>query len=82
MSPLEIPHGLVLNPAELDIIALAYKLACAELNLPNDGDPLHTTIAKEIVALAQAGEMDPSRLSQLAIQSLSPIENAGKRRTG
>ena len=82
MSLLKIVQGFSLNPDELEIVALGYKLACAELNLSDESDPVQTAIAKKIIALAQAGERDPSRLAQLAISSLVPIEKVGERQTG
>jgi hypothetical protein len=82
MSLSKIAYGIALNPAELEVIALGYKLACIELNLLDGDDPVQTGLAKKIIALAQAGERDPSRLAQRAIRSLSSIEKAEQRQTG
>jgi hypothetical protein len=82
MSLPNIAFGIALNPGELEVIALGYKLACTELNLSDGDDPAQTDLAKKIIALAQAGERDPSRLAQRAIRSLSSIEKAEQCQTG
>jgi hypothetical protein len=82
MSLPQIVYGIALNPDELQVIALGYKLACTELNLADGDDPVQTDLAKKIIALAQAGERDPSRLAQRAIGSLSSIERIEERQTG
>ena len=62
--------NLALSPGQVRIIVTAYETARAELQLRDPEDPLTQMLAKKIIEIAQTGEHDATRLSQMAIQAL------------
>jgi hypothetical protein len=57
---------------EIKIIVTAFEDTLRTLRLVDRNDATATVVAKRIIALAQQGERDPSRLRQRALQGLSP----------
>jgi hypothetical protein len=60
------------GPDDLKIIGDAFEDALRTLRLVNRDDPATEIIARKIIELAKAGERDPARLRQAAVQSLFP----------
>lgn len=58
------------GPDEVKAMACAFEQACATLQPSSDQSSLRELIAIKIVANAQCGERDPSRLSQLVVSEI------------
>jgi hypothetical protein len=58
------------GPDEIKVLTAAYDEALRTLRLANRSDPT-TDVTKKIIELAQRGELDPVRLRECAIRSLS-----------
>ena len=63
-------QGLVLDPEAIKAITTAYEKACVDLQLIDRDDPLTELVAKEVIAVAQTGERDPVRITQMVMQKL------------
>jgi len=48
------------------------RLAVRELQLSDRNDPRTDIIARKIIACAQSGELDSTRLCELALESIRP----------
>ena len=64
-------------PEEAKVLVAAFEEALRELNLTSREDPLTLLVAKHIVELAKAGERDPNRLRERAIQKIGPRDVPG-----
>ena len=54
-------------------MGIAFEMALASLGTtPGCDDPIRTALAQRIIVLAQAGERDPERLCEGALQAVSP----------
>jgi hypothetical protein len=58
------------GPEEITRITEAYEQALLALGLRDRSDPATELIAKRIIAVAETGERDPSRISARAITEL------------
>jgi hypothetical protein len=58
------------GPDEVKVLVQAFEDALRTLNVDRD-DPTASALAKSIIELATAGEHDPVRLRQRALQSVS-----------
>ena len=55
------------------LMGIAFELALASLrSSPGLEDPLRATLARDIIALAKAGERDPELLCEAALKAISP----------
>jgi hypothetical protein len=59
------------DPDALDVIVAVYEKARAALGLVDRNDPLTELLAKKIIEVAQAGERDPLRLYEIAMEGRS-----------
>jgi hypothetical protein len=57
------------NPEAISIISAAFEKACDALGLSNRRDALTELLAKKVIEAAQAGERDPLRIYQMAMDS-------------
>jgi hypothetical protein len=60
----------VFEPEAVICMAKAYEGAIMALQLSDRHDPLTEIVAKKIVEIAEAGERDPSRLRDRALEEL------------
>jgi hypothetical protein len=58
------------TPEEVEAIRSAYRLACAALGLSNVPDRLTGIVAKKVIEVACAQELDPERLAHAAVAQL------------
>jgi hypothetical protein len=56
------------EPEVVEAMRMAYRIACATLQLRDQIDAMTEVIATNIVELAQAGETDPDRLCTGALR--------------
>jgi len=65
--------GLQFDPETTRLMAIAFEMALVALQR-TDGivNPTREAVAKKIIELAKAGERDPERLCDTALQSLRP----------
>ena len=62
----------LIDPAHIEAMRAAFRNVCDALMLKCDvGDPMTEVIAAKIVALAEAGERDANRLSELVLYDLA-----------
>ena len=61
-------QGLILDPEAIKAITVAYENAYRDLKLIDRDDPLTELVAKEVIAVAQTGERDPVRITQMVLQ--------------
>jgi hypothetical protein len=72
-----MPDGLALEnnqwfgPEDIAGLTTAFEAALAKLGLVDRSDPTTLTLAKLIIELAKAGELEPERLCDLALKRLS-----------
>ncbi len=59
--------GLRFDPETTRLMAIAFEMALVALQRPT-----REAVAKKIIELAKAGERDPERLCDTALQSLRP----------
>ena len=71
-----IKNDHVFTPEEAHVLVSAFEDALRELKLADREDPLTLLVAKHIVELAKAGERDPDRLRELAVQEIGPRDAA------
>jgi hypothetical protein len=64
-----LPDG-AFGPDDIRPIGDAYESVLKSLGLVDRNDPVTEIIAKKIIEIAQTGERDPQRLSDLAIGQL------------
>jgi hypothetical protein len=57
------------DPDEIKVLATAFDAALLELGLGRT-DPAALLVAKRIIALAQGGERDPTRLREGAVKGI------------
>src|SRR5258708_17724555 len=53
------------------VMGVAFEMACAALKLLDGGDVAKETVAKRIIELARAGELDPNRLCEQCLANFS-----------
>jgi hypothetical protein len=76
---LDMPIGAYLDGAEFDpetirLMGIAFEMALASLrSTPDYADPLREAVARKIIELAKAGERDPERLCEGALEDLPPV---------
>jgi hypothetical protein len=58
------------DPESVQALIAAYEECLSRLQLRNKEDPLTATLAKKIIDTASAGERDPKRLCQQALDAL------------
>jgi hypothetical protein len=63
-------EGQYFDPETKRIMGVAFELTRAALRLTNQDDLAPETIAKKIIELAIAGERDPERMCDLALDYL------------
>jgi hypothetical protein len=63
------------GPDEVKVLATAFDAALLELGLGRT-DPAALLVAKRIIALAQGGERDPTRLRQGAVKPIEQPRNS------
>jgi hypothetical protein len=72
-----MPNGLALEtnhwfgPEDIAGLTKAFEAALGKLGLVDRSDPTSVTLAKLIIELAKAGEREPERLCDSALQRLS-----------
>jgi hypothetical protein len=72
-----MPDGLVFEnnhwfgPEDIAGLTTAFEAALAKLGLVDRSDPTTLTLAKLIIELAKAGELEPERLCDSALKRLS-----------
>ena len=59
------------GPEDIAKMSAAFESALRKLELADRNDPGATAVAKLIIEFAKAGERDPERLCDLALQQLS-----------
>lgn len=59
------------GPNEIRVLVSAFEDTLRELQLVDRTDPIVEIVAKKIIELAQEGELDPVRLREQAVRSLS-----------
>jgi hypothetical protein len=59
------------GPNEIRVLVSAFEDTLRELRLVDRNDPITEMVAKKIIELAQEGELDPVRLREQAVRSLS-----------
>jgi hypothetical protein len=60
----------VFGPDEVTRMAAAYEHVLKALGLADRNDPVTELVAKKIIEVARTGEVDPARISALAIKAL------------
>jgi hypothetical protein len=72
-----MPDGLALEnnhwfgPEDIAGLTTAFEAALAKLELVDRSDPTTLSLAKLIIELAKAGELEPERLCDSALKRLS-----------
>jgi len=66
-----IKHDHSFAPEDIASMSAAFEAALGKLGLVDRTDPLTMEVAKLIIEFAKAGERDPERLCDLALQQLS-----------
>ena len=66
-----LEHDHSFGPEDLAKMSAAFEAALGKLGLVDRTDPLTMEVAKLIIEFAKAGERDPERLCDLALQQLS-----------
>jgi hypothetical protein len=66
-------HGLQFDPETIRLMGIAFEMALVALQR-TDGivTPTRDAVAQKIIDLAKAGERDPERLCEAALQALRP----------
>lgn len=59
------------EPDDIDRMGSAYEQALLQLGLKDRTDPLTTTVARQIIEIAQTGQRDPALLCALALRRLN-----------
>jgi len=65
-------QGGAFDDRAVKAMTTAYDAAVRELRLTDRNDPRADIIARKIIACAQNGELDPARLSELALKDIRP----------
>ena len=63
-------NGSAFSPDDITILSAAFEDALRTLGLTDRADPATELVAQQIVSIAQQGERDPVRLSELALKAL------------
>jgi hypothetical protein len=61
----------VFDPPTIAAMTAAYEAACASLGLVDKTDPFNEIVARKVIEIADMGERDPQRLSDLVLRALS-----------
>src|SRR5262249_37763679 len=61
------------DPETVRLMGVAFEIALATLRPSNHADPLREGVARNIIELAKAGERDPERLCEGALNDLPPV---------
>jgi hypothetical protein len=65
--------GLRFDPEAIRLMGIAFEMALVALQRTDGGvTPSRDAVAHRIIHLAQAGERDPERLCEAALQALRP----------
>jgi hypothetical protein len=67
-----LEHDHSFGPKDIPKLILAFEAVLKELNLNNREEPATMLVAKAIVLAAKDGDLDPKRLQEAALKSLSP----------
>jgi hypothetical protein len=66
-------HGQKFDGETIRLMGIAFEIALASLGATLDrDDPVRAELARNIIALAQAGEHDPERLCDGALTAVRP----------
>jgi hypothetical protein len=65
-----LSHHAAFDDHVVKAMTTAYEAALNDLGLIDRTDPLTEIIARKIIECAQAGERDPQRLCELALQDV------------
>jgi len=66
-------HGQSFDGETVRLMGIAFEIALASLGATLDrDDPVRSELARNIIALAQAGEHDPERLCDGALTAVRP----------
>jgi len=65
-------QGGAFDDRAVKAMTTAYEAALRELQLSDRNDPRTDIIARKIIACAQSGELDSTRLYELALKSIRP----------
>jgi hypothetical protein len=63
-------QGGAFDDRAVKAMATAYEAALRELGLADRNDPRTDVVARKIIACAQSGELDPTRLCERALQDI------------
>jgi len=63
-------QGSAFGPEEISRVTAAYEDALRALKLVDRTDPITEIVAKKIFEIAQTGERDPVRITELALKEL------------
>jgi hypothetical protein len=66
-------QGGAFDDRAVKAMTTAYDAAVRELRLADSNDPRADIIARKIIACTQNGELDPARLSELALKDIRPV---------
>jgi hypothetical protein len=80
ITPFLDRDGFGLDPEAKRVMGVAFEMACVALRLNGRGDCTREALAKRIIALAKAGERNPDRLCEGALNYLDwpPSSTAGR----
>jgi hypothetical protein len=59
------------EPAAIEVMSAAFEDVCRTLGLAELSDPLRDLVAKKVIELAQRGERDRVRLTELTLAAFS-----------
>jgi hypothetical protein len=66
-------EGFRFDPETVRLMGIAYEMALVALQRTGGNvNPTRDTLAQKIIELAKAGERDPERLCEAALQALRP----------
>jgi len=68
--------GKTFDPETKRVMGVAFELACIALGLRDRGDLANAMVAKRIIELAKAGELNPDILCEEALQGLGESRGA------
>jgi hypothetical protein len=61
----------VFEPPAISAMTAAYEAVCSSLGLVDRNDPITEIVARKVIEVAGAGELDPQRLCDLVLFSLA-----------
>jgi hypothetical protein len=61
----------VFDPPAIKAMTAAYEAACSSLGLVDKNDPITEIVARKVIEIASTGDLDPQRLCDLVLLSLS-----------